>query len=629
MQPKRRLLGVWAFTLAVVLGLSGCTRTGEINSTDPQWVPSEPATRAKIAVVFAHGIFGDTLGTWQSDKNKSFFGYLKEAPGVGDKLDTFAFGFTSTMLKGSAGGSLDIREAANKMHETLRYYKVLDYDAIVFVAHSMGGLVVLRELINHPELKAKVPLIALYATPQEGAEIARIGDMFITNSALRQMVPADGNGFLQQLSDDWARLNPKPNVVCAYEKAPTFDTTIVVNWSSSTRFCTEPGQAIGGSTHLSIVKPDRPTHDSVVLLVNALNQHVIGKMFGAKLETPDFVTEGDHLLYRVRSVSNNARLVNIGRGRLTLTVTELSDEKLFVTPREMPVEIPGEQTRPLGVHLLLGATANKYEFFLKTNEPAQRRVIVEITDLNALKEEGVILRDKVTTRFSAILSDPKNASFADLKPGDEKALGELSAAAFDVIKKEFPDADPLATWLLTANVLAGSNWPQISAAALRRAEANTRNIAAWPPAQSFAGQLAGQLGTKQIFVNAPTPEVKELPILAQTPYWTSKDQIANAEALAGLMKKFPTFRPYGLSLEGDILTARGDKQGAFRAYRESATLQDTPSLAWRVKTLDKGGLTPEGGAIEKLPGQANKFVLPDPRVERDRGTFNKSLGERR
>ena len=67
-----------------------------------------------VAVVFVHGLFGDTLGTWTHANGGTFFKYLKASPQVGAQVDVFAFGFTSKML---GSGSLDIREAANKLHE--------------------------------------------------------------------------------------------------------------------------------------------------------------------------------------------------------------------------------------------------------------------------------------------------------------------------------------------------------------------------------------------------------------------------------------------------------------------------------------------------------------------------------
>jgi hypothetical protein len=168
-------------------------------------------------------------------------------------------------------GSFDIREASNKLHESLQYNRVLEYRTIVLVAHSMGGLVVLRYLLNHRDLLERVPLIVLYATPQEGSQIATVAQLM--NPAIEQMLPADRNGYLQGLSDEWGLLRARPHVSCGYEKLATYGV-MIVPWASATRFCDGAPSAIGNADHIGIVKPDRAGHDSIVLLVNALNEFV-------------------------------------------------------------------------------------------------------------------------------------------------------------------------------------------------------------------------------------------------------------------------------------------------------------------------------------------------------------------
>jgi hypothetical protein len=99
------------------------SRPAITNATDPRWV-AQANPRNKVVLVFVHGIFGDTLDTWSLGNGKpTFFKILGAVPDVGPKLDMFAFGFTSQMFK---GGSLDIREAANKLHQSLQFAKVLE-----------------------------------------------------------------------------------------------------------------------------------------------------------------------------------------------------------------------------------------------------------------------------------------------------------------------------------------------------------------------------------------------------------------------------------------------------------------------------------------------------------------------
>src|SRR5262245_33696960 len=221
--------------VAMSVGLAACRGGGAeqptaerfldgLNTTDSQWVVQQtPASQ--VAVVFVHGIFGDAVKTWTSASNKRFFDLLESVPEISKKTDMLAVGFPSSMF---GSGSFDIREAANRLHVRLGVHNVLDRQKIVFVAHSMGGLVVLRELLAHRELLERVPVVVFLATPQEGSDITRIADHISNNPALSQMRPADANTLLQTLSDDWNSIpqNARPHVRCAYEKLATHGVLI-------------------------------------------------------------------------------------------------------------------------------------------------------------------------------------------------------------------------------------------------------------------------------------------------------------------------------------------------------------------------------------------------------------------
>ena len=248
------------------------------NSVDPRWVV-QANPKAKHAIVFIHGLFGDTVETWTHSNGTRFFDLIGSSS-VGKQFDLYTFGYTSKML---GSGSLNIVEAIGKLNEYLKFHGVLDYDSITFVGHSMGGLVTLQHLIRDEALRRKVALVVLYATPQEGAQIAVIADKVARNPALAQLVPSDANAYLQQLDADWKRLpeRDRPFVACGYETKPLAGVPIVP-FQSATRFCSKQALAIEDADHLAVVKPDRPEHPSVVLLVNALREHVVSPPAGSR-----------------------------------------------------------------------------------------------------------------------------------------------------------------------------------------------------------------------------------------------------------------------------------------------------------------------------------------------------------
>jgi pimeloyl-ACP methyl ester carboxylesterase len=570
------------------------------NETDPQWV-SENTPHAKVAVVFVHGIFGDTLGTWRNDRGETFFRLLKSQPEIGSQLDIFAFGFTSNMFK---SGSFDIREAANKLHESLQYNGVLDYPTVVFVAHSMGGLVVLGHLLTHRELLEKVPLIMLYATPQEGAQIASIADHVAHNPALKQMVPADGNAYLQQLNDDWKSLPARPHVSCAYEKLPTYGV-LIVPWTSATRFC--DGAAVAVETdHIGIVKPDRLEHDSIVVLVNALRQYVVGKNLTAKLETPDFIPEGDRLTFQLSDPfgKSTARLVNAGGSKLTFTLAQISDPQLYLWPDDTPREIPAKQTQLMQLALGFAATSTEYRFVLQSDVSTDRQVVVKVANIADIHQKQAKLIESASANINTMLADPTRAQrLASLPPGDPRAVNEVVDVVRNAIVRENPKLPESAQWVLSASLLSASNWPQLAAVSLRRAENLSPGISKSSNTRWLAGVIAAQSGNTQVFASADTPKVslENVPKVDVVGQIVKRGQGDTLHQTAIRLQTIPSLKYYGLSLEGDFWAAAGNKQAAHTAYKSAASLESSPSLSHRITELQSPNAARAAPAAPEAP----------------------------
>lgn len=622
-----RVIAVGALILASVT--AGCGRRDEpkgdsgtpptkeyVNNTDPQWV-SRSTPNAKVAVVFIHGLTGGTLETWTNANGKTFFELLKATEGVGSQVDVFAFGFTSNVLK---SGSLDVREAANKLHESLKFNKVLDYPGIVFVGHSMGGLVTLRYLVNHRELVSKVPTIVLFATPQEGAQIASVGKYVLNNDATRQLIPLDGNDFLKLLNDDWRLLPARPKVVCGYEKAPIAETVIVVPFSSSTRFCDGASLAIGEATHFTIVKPDRLTHDSVVLLVNALNDYAVGKNLTANLETPDFIAEADHWKFTLSDPNGKsaARLINTGKAKLQYLVGEVSDPALYLWPDDTPRDLAGGSTDRLSMALGFGATASEYRFTLKSDVTEPKQVVVHVKDVEALRAKRAALQDTAVQALNSHLENPSNLA-ALTAPGKtaEDARNEAVGVVQAAIAKQAPDLGPGAQWTLTADVLAASNWPQLAQSALREAEKQSPSVAKSPGGQRLAAQISASAGVDRVFATVELPKSSTPLVVKTLPHLTDPQQLANSAQLATKLQQVPALKGFGLSLQGDVYQAQGNREAARRAYIGAAEFQNTPSIATRLRSLDKPGAAVKGNVmIADIPSPKNTIAVQPPPADK-------------
>jgi pimeloyl-ACP methyl ester carboxylesterase len=571
----------------------------EKNSSDPQWV-LQNTPRAKVALVFIHGIFGDTLGTWTNANGTSFFSLLQADPKLQGSIDMFAYGFPSRMFK---AGSFTIQDAANTLHERMKYNGVLDYDAIVFVAHSMGGLVTLRELLGQRDLLPKVPLVVFYGTPQEGSQITTIARHVASNAALDEMLPADKNSYLQVMNDDWRKIpaDMRPPIRCAFEKRETMKI-MIVPWSSATRFCDGAAIAIDAN-HIEMTKPDRAGHDSIMVLVNALNEFVVGRSFAAKLETPDFVEKDGHqeFILTVPGAKQSARLVNAGRSSLRYTLAQLPPSGLTIWPPDTPREIAGQETEHLWFVLGFGAKDASYEFLLKADGHESRKVVVTVPSLQSVADAQLRSVQGSAQALNAWLAQPGQvALLGNAEADDQRVPDQLIEKIRNFLAPETEGMPESLQWVTTAEVLNAINWPSLSARALRRAEMASASVVKIPSVDQLAARIAASTGDGRVFTSVLTPVRPEL--MSTTPdIRFAEKTIDVAMQLADKLKRVPALKQFGSSLSGDVFKARGDHRGAISQYEDAARVRQTPLVSQRLAEMH-GAVAPVAPQAPATPG---------------------------
>jgi len=548
-------------------------------ATDSRWLYRSQGN--DTVLVFIHGIFGDTVGTWTNDNGKTFFEYVKDSP-VGAKVDMFAFGFPTNYF---GGGSANVVEAANSLSAKLQALEVMSYRNVVLVAHSMGGLVAMRALISNPELREKVPLVVFYATPAEGAEIANIASTFLSNQALKDMNWADRNTFLQGLLQDWNSMKPRPKISCGYEVLKTKGVK-VVTWTAGTRICTDdpPAAPIGGSDHISIVKPDRAQHDSLIMMINAINRFVLADP-KARLETPDFRLENGKYVYTLRGAKGQALLYNASRAKASYYIKDISDESLYIVPEDAPQWLDAYQSTRLRINLLKDSNRSEYSFVIRSGADEEKQVIVKVKPKEVAADRAQAERDYLA-RLKTHLNDPVVAErLSQLPSGSTEGQRETAKVAYDLASKNNPDLPVGARWVLAADTLSATQFPDAAVLALREAESASLKTATAPAVQRLAGKVAVQAGTPTIFKNISTPAVNA----------TDKDtvfRLFDVKAmntglqLSDQMKAIPSLRAQGLQIEGDMRLADGDRDGALKAYLEAGSSSRTPGTQARIEALD-------------------------------------------
>jgi pimeloyl-ACP methyl ester carboxylesterase len=176
-------------------------------------------------ILFVHGLNGG-LETWSHDEKTSFPEMLASEPQLAEHYDIACFNYfttftntygTSKSLFSRIFGSLNklrknlpITELAQLLRTEFEV-NLSDYERVIIIAHSMGGLISKACILGHlEETQATVVkgFISL-AVPHSGAKIANIGSLISSNVQLKDLgVLSDA---VDQLSRDWLNAtNPPP-----------------------------------------------------------------------------------------------------------------------------------------------------------------------------------------------------------------------------------------------------------------------------------------------------------------------------------------------------------------------------------------------------------------------------------
>ena len=212
------------------------------------------------AVVFLHGFAGDRDDTW--DRLPGLVGTV-----VAD-WDIYTLGYATTFRPDFLGvwsADPDIPILATMLKTRASIDPLGRYRSLAVVAHSMGGLVVQRALVDYPELADRVEKVVLFGTPSAG--LRKASWLVFWKRQLRNM--ADDGEFIAALRQGWsARFEPEPGFdlrVVAGER-----DQFVPPKSSLGPFARQFQHVVPGD-HLSMVRAADTDSPSVRLLMSALS----------------------------------------------------------------------------------------------------------------------------------------------------------------------------------------------------------------------------------------------------------------------------------------------------------------------------------------------------------------------
>ena len=221
---------------------------------------SQPGARARV-IVFVHGIHG-SRESWRASNQAYWPDMIRADP-------RFAYSDVDVAeYPTPSNGKMSSAQLADILWTHLKQDRVWQHREVVFIAHSLGGILVEEMLLRHPAEAARVKFIVSYGTPHEGSLIARMASIYDKDPLLSDLNDADDNAFLTHLENDW-RGHDFVNGIhrfCAFESEDTRPENAfgrylktharVVGYFSATYGCdvTTPPQEIHAD-HLNMVRP--------------------------------------------------------------------------------------------------------------------------------------------------------------------------------------------------------------------------------------------------------------------------------------------------------------------------------------------------------------------------------------
>jgi pimeloyl-ACP methyl ester carboxylesterase len=156
-------------------------------------------------VVFVHGLCGDANTTWTNTATHFVFPEELARDFAAEKQSAYVFVYD--YVSHLEGGPSILSIADHLEFEIGELLKKHPYRTLRIVAHSMGGLVAREYILRrqpraHPQLK--VTNVVLLATPNNGSELADLGQLIPRNRQIEELRHIDkGNTYLESLNKDW------------------------------------------------------------------------------------------------------------------------------------------------------------------------------------------------------------------------------------------------------------------------------------------------------------------------------------------------------------------------------------------------------------------------------------------
>lgn len=218
----------------------------------------------KNLIVFIHGFVGDEKTWIKDDETKPFIDLFLNDNKVHDNFHIGVFQYYTNLLtlfpktKSLIGiltnrktpFNLPINEISRLLESQLRF-TYSQYENIVLIGHSMGGLVAKRYILDDiaKNSMTRVKLYVSIATPHLGSNLATYGKAIINNFQIKDLSPLSDS--ITAMSGEWVQCRRLPKRIYAqgsYDKVvPKVSSVAFDKDSQEIVYCDED--------HFSIIAP--------------------------------------------------------------------------------------------------------------------------------------------------------------------------------------------------------------------------------------------------------------------------------------------------------------------------------------------------------------------------------------
>ncbi len=206
-------------------------------------------------IIFVHGITGNHKDTWTNPENGAYWPDLFNSDPDLNKYDISVINYYSELFN----NKFTLRELGVWLNVELSNFGILGndkYKNIIFIAHSMGNLVIRSAIFseNKKYEDKRILLLVSLASPSRGSTLASIGNMIFPDNTQLSNLSSNGNHYIYVLNKKWNSNKGDTKITCAYEKLDFGFIGEVVDRESSTAIC---GNSIVPfyANHSSISKP--------------------------------------------------------------------------------------------------------------------------------------------------------------------------------------------------------------------------------------------------------------------------------------------------------------------------------------------------------------------------------------